>query len=403
VNIINEQYINHNFIVNRSKSKYLYLNNNKKLIDFCMGSGTLIFGHSPKFLTKRVTKQVKRGTIYVAPNKYAIKSAELLKDTLSNVKNVVFSNSGSEATMRALRIARSVTKKDKIIYFEGFWHGTHDQVLFDSKKSEINTLRVTHSEGISKNFSKHNVIFNKNDKTIYNYLKLNNNIAAVIIEPIQGSNPSDNTIEHIKNIISTAKKNNIIVILDEIITGFRLSYGGANKKYNLNADIVCYGKSISHGFSIGITAINKKTSKLMKNKKIVFGGTFSANPLVSNAMYYSLKKYSKEKNSLYTHIDSLGDIFRANLNSFFANNNIDMNIIGVGSISRIIFSKEVINSKRERDKYESDTLDVQAKFYNYLYEKGYYISLNRIIIFSYCHSNEDILKFINYIKKASKL
>jgi len=120
-------------------------------------------------------------------------------------------------------------------------------------------------------------------------------------------------------------------------------------------------------------------------------------------MYYSLKKYNKEKNNLYSHIDNLGNIFRQILNNFFTDNNINMNIIGVGSISRIIFSKKIINSKRERDECESDTLHVQSKFYNFLYEKGYYISSNRIIIFSYCHSKEDVLKFIDYIKKASKI
>lgn len=403
MNLMNEQYSNHDFIVKKSKSKYLYLENGKKLIDFCMGSGTLIFGHRPEFLIKRVTKQLKRGTIYVAPNKYAIKSAQLLKDTLPNIEKVVFSNSGSESTMRALRIARAVTKKDNVIYFEGFWHGTHDQVLFDGNKSVSNSPRISSSEGISKNFFTNNIIFKKNDKSVYDYLNSSNNIAAVIIEPIQGSNPSEKSIEHIKRIIDIAKKKKIIVILDEMITGFRLLYGGANEKYNLNADIVCYGKSISHGFSVGITTINKQTSKLMSNKKIVFGGTFSANPLVSNAMYYSLKKYNKEKNRLYPYINHLGNTFRIKLNEFFIDNNINMNIIGVGSISRIIFSKDIINSKRKRDEQELNTFDKQIKFYNYLYEKGYYISLNRIIIFSYCHTEKDILKFIDYIKKASKI
>jgi glutamate-1-semialdehyde 2,1-aminomutase len=231
-----------------------------------------------------------------------------------------------------------------------------------------------------------------------------NELAMVIIEPSQGSNPRDDVGGFLSELRRVTAKHNILLCFDEIVTGFRVALGGCQEYYGVKADIATYGKTFGGGLPIGLVAGTKEVMETLKgngHKKPVFmGGTFSANPLVMHIARTVLQHLIENKKHIYNYLNENGQYLRNKVNEFCVSNQIPVRMIGIGSMSRMIFTDKTIKSRRERDRYEIDDT-LQKLFYSYLrFEKGVHISSNRVLFLSTAHEKEHIEKIVRSLIDA---
>ncbi len=278
--LLNEGYKECKIFYDKGYGPYIFHKNNKYL-DLSSSGGTLLLGYNHAVLKNSIkTFQKNNFANFAAPNKFAQQFSKSIKKILPQFDKFILCNSGAEANIKALRICRAVTKKNKIAIISGSWHGSADQLLFTLNNK--NSL-VPISDGVDP-FIKNNVIIipnNNYEKSIKLLTKNLNQICCIIAEPIQGCLPDKKNVEYLKKINQFCKKNNLIFLLDEIISGLRFKDGSLQKLINIHSDVSTFGKCFGSGMPLGFIGISKKISKqIEKNKlKIFFGGTFSGNSL----------------------------------------------------------------------------------------------------------------------------
>ena len=265
--------------------------------------------------------------------------------------------------MRAIRLARAYTGTDLIGRFEGCWHGGLDGLI--------------ESDGVPACTNRLFKILPYNDEACFK--DITPDLAAIIIEPTQGSNPRSDIRPFLQKLQKHCSEKGILLIVDEVMTGFRLSAKGGAGVFNVRPDIVTYGKVLGGGFPIG--AVGAK-SEIIKTKNVFYGGTFSANPLSMYAAKLILETIIDEKHIQYDKLNSVGKLFRDELNKFFVDEKKEMRVMGCGSINRIIFTDKFIRNRKERDELESQN---QECFYNKLKKSGVFVNTNGIFHFSMSH------------------
>jgi glutamate-1-semialdehyde 2,1-aminomutase len=396
----NETYaINDNKIYFRkAKGAFVYDYDNNKYLDFSMGAGTTIFGHSPPAITNSVKKAIDDGTIFTAPNMKAHELACKLNKLLY-LDEFVFCNSGSEATSRAMRIARAYTGKRKIAVFSGGWHGGHDYGLIDDIYDQGDNSVVSptfKSAGVPKEIMDTMLILPYNDNAAFDILEQEKgDIAAVFIEPSQGSNPRDDMKTFLDKLRKVTERHKILLCFDEIITGFRISLGGAQKYYNIDIDLATYAKTIGGGFPFGIVAGKANIMQCIGEKSVFMGGTFSANP-ISVTSSLSVINCLLGDTSIYQDLNTKMNYVERLINSYCKDNKIQVRISSFGSIFRFIFTDKFIRSRKERSMYELP-VDTQNLFYKYLLDQGIYVGSNRINFLSTVHTMDLINEFVDKV------
>jgi glutamate-1-semialdehyde 2,1-aminomutase len=358
--------------------------------DMILGSGTFILGHNA------IDIYLDRGTLHSTPNFCAVNYANLLSDIIPDMSSFVFCNTGSEATMRAIRIARAISGKSKIALFSGGWHGSHDGVLVDDDYDKDTESVVSKSDGIPQEILDLVIMLPYNDERAFEIIKQRKDeIAVVIIEPVQGSNPRCDIGQFLRKLREITKQNNVLLCFDEVITGFRLALGGGQEYFEIKADLATYGKIAGGGFPIGIVGINKEIDIKVREKNIFYGGTFSANPISMEAGYKTVS-YLKTNQELYYDLNETGFYIVDNINKFCEIRNIPVSMIGIGSMFRFVFTDYPIKSRKDREKYEIKSNTIKDYFYKSLLLKGVLVGSNRINFLSTKHYEEDI----NLIKSA---
>jgi glutamate-1-semialdehyde 2,1-aminomutase len=345
--------------------KYIKVDN-KWLLDTSMGAGTDIFGHGT--ILKSIKKEINKGSIFIVPNKLTDECGELLHET-TGFNKFAFCNTGSEATLRCIRIARAYTGRDKIALFEGCWHGTHDWNL------------VQYSDGIPQAVKDMVVILPFTNEAIERISK--KDIALVMVEPIQASLPI-NRKDFLNRLRRTCTETGTVLCFDEVISGFRMALGGASEYYNVKPDLVAYGKIIGGGLSIGAVGGNSVMEMIKKGEKGVrMGGTFSANPLTMAVCKNILKMLIK--NNPYEQIHSvMKELEEVRTDKF--------HFIVLGGMARLMFVKQAtkqINSLQERDNNELSK-ETQNIIISELRKKGLYINSNHNFYFSTKHNFNDV-------------
>jgi glutamate-1-semialdehyde 2,1-aminomutase len=370
-------------------------------IDTALGAGTHILGHANPILTEEIIRQSKEGTLYILPNKYAYEAGKLLSEIIPHFHSFVFCNSGSEATMRAARLARAYTEKKKIAMFGGGWHGGNDLMLYedDYDSDEKRPLAMFKSGGLPKDLLDLVLFLPYNSDDALDLIEQHKDeLAMVIIEPSQGSNPRDDVGDFLHQLREITSKCDILLCFDEIITGFRVALGGCQEYYGVEADIVTYGKTLGGGLPVGMVSGNEEVMNAMygndQRNAVFMGGTFSANPLVMCLTKCILEYLKKNEDTVYPYLNQNGKYIRDTVNEFCLTNDVPVRMIGIGSMSRMIFTGRPITSRRERDKYEIGDA-IQKLFYLYLLlEKGVHISSNGVIFISTEHYEEHIEEII---------
>ena len=369
------------------KAYQCYIKNHKgvKLIDTSMGSGAQIIGHNNP-LIREIGEQIERGTIYTIPNCHTDKVNYYLKEYINADfdERYIFCNSGTEANMRAIRLARAYTGKNLVGRFHGGWHGGLDGFLEEHPDSN----------GVPSETNNLFRVLPYNDDECFD--KITSDMAAVIIEPVQGSNPRSDIKPFLQKLREHCTKIGVLLIFDEIMTGFRLSAKGGAGVFDVRPDMVTYGKVLGGGFPIG--AVGAK-SEIMKTKNVFYGGTFSANPLSMYAAKLILETIVNQKHINYNYLNESGFVFRSELNNFFDHKNVNMSAIGCGPINRLIFTNKFIKNKKERD--ENERRDSQKDFSQKLKKLGVFVNGNGLYHFSMSHTPNVIKKLIKEIKIAS--
>jgi len=247
------------FFTKKSHGAYIWDEDNNRYIDFCNGYGALLLGHRRKEIIKSVSNQLSKGTLYCTPTESEIELSKLIIGNFPSIDKVRLVNTGGEATMTAIRLARGFSKKKKIIKFEGCYHGAHDAVLVKAGSGSAHN-GISVSDGVLDEVSKNTLVAQYNNiEDFKKTIRKNKDIAGVIIEPILANMglilPEKNFLYDLRKI---TKENNIPLIFDEVVTGFRVAPGGAQEYFGIKPDITTIAKALSNGFTIAAVGGKKR-------------------------------------------------------------------------------------------------------------------------------------------------
>ena len=343
---------------NKAKGAYLFDADGNKYIDFIGTWGPMIMGHSHPDIVNAIKNQAELGTSYGAPTKLESDVASLIIESVPSIEKIRMVNSGTEATMSAIRLARGFTKRNKIIKFDGCYHGHVDSLLIKAG-SGVSTFGLPDSPGIPKDLAKHTITcpYNDIEAFIEIFNTVQEDLAAVIVEPIAGNMGFvPGKVDFLKTIREHTKSNNSILIFDEVMSGFRVSLGGAQEIYNIKPDLTALGKVIGGGLPVGAFGGKKEIMDYLAPEGPVYqAGTLSGNPLAMAAgstllnllidknPYEELEKNAKQMlDGMKEIMDSAGISFSTNqiggMFGFFFSEMLPANIEDVSKTNDILFS-----------------------------------------------------------------
>jgi len=359
-------------------------------IDFVSSWGPMILGHSHPTVLNAVREQLEFGMSFGAPTEKEIELANLVTEMVSSIEVVRLVNSGTEATMSAIRVARGHTNRDKIIKFEGCYHGHADSFLIKAG-SGLTTLGNPSSAGVPQNVVADTLLAKYNDiesvKKLFKEHK--DEIAAIIIEPVAANmgliTPEENFLKELREV---ATENKSLLVFDEVITGFRLCAGGAQEYYGVQADLVTFGKIIGGGMPIGAYGGSKDIMDIVAPIGPVYqAGTLSGNPVAVTAGIETLKLL-KDKN-VYEDINRKGKMLVDGYKSVLKKLGLEFTINSIGSLATVFFTNEAVTDYDSALK--SDT-ELFAKYFQLMLEEGIYLgpSQYEAAFISHAHTDEEI-------------
>ena len=359
--------------VKEAKGAYLYDEDGNRLIDYINSWGPMILGHAYDPVVNAVIEKAKKGTSFGMPTELETQIAELAVSMVPNIDKIRFVNSGTEACMSAIRLARGYTKRDKIIKFSGCYHGHSDSFLI-AAGSGLSTFGVPNSPGVTEGTAKDTLLANYNDienvKALFEANK--NEIAAIIIEPVAGNMgcipPAKGFLEALRAVCS---ENDAILIFDEVMTGFRLAKGGAQELYDIQADIVCFGKVIGGGLPVGAFAAREEIMNYLAPLGPVYqAGTLSGSPLAMAAGFEMLKALNSDA-EIFNRLDQKTAYLEKGIHTVLTEANIQFTINRVGSMISVHFDANPVFDFETAKNGDNETF---KKFFHGLLNRGVYIA-----------------------------
>lgn len=338
------------FVTSAAKGKYIFDIDGNRYTEYWMGHWALILGHSPKPVVKALSEQIGKGTLYGTVNNVSIELGEAIQKLMPNAENIRFSNTGAEATMYAVRLARAKTGRRVIAKVIGGWHGFNTTLM-----QTVNyPFELQEGPGLLDDESQfvESIPFNDLDRSLKVLESVKDDLACIIVEPLLSTGGCITAIDgYLQGLQEFANKNGSIFILDEIVTGFRLSIHGATGLYKLQPDLFTIGKIVGGGMPIGAVCGNKEIMSLadpvLRKEKdsrcAIGGGTFSSNPVTMTAGLATLKYLKEHKKRIYTKIDKLGKNTRSGLKKIFVEAKINVQVTGSGSLYLTHFLNNMVN------------------------------------------------------------
>jgi glutamate-1-semialdehyde 2,1-aminomutase len=391
------------FFTKYAKGKKLYDADDNEYTDYWMGHWSLILGHSPRTVVTALSKQVRGGTLYGTANDISLKLGELIQKLMPTAENVRFSSTGSEAAMYAVRLARAKSRRRVIAKIIGGWHG-YNTTLMQAVNYPFHEQEGLGLVGEEEQFVE-SIPFNDMDSSVKILKSVIDDLACIILEPILGGagciTPDP---EYLRGLQEFAQKYDVLLVLDEIVTGFRLSIGGAAQKYNLTPDLFTLGKIVGGGMPIGIVCGKKEVMSLANPVLVkenharcnIGGGTFSCNPMTMAAGYATINYLHKNSDRVYQKINKLGSNARAGLAKIFTEAKIDVQVTGEGSLFLTHFQNhKVRNIRSATDVAMSD----QESLYKYhmglmALHQIFFLPLKMGAI-SFVHTDKDITHLLD--------
>ena len=388
--------------IERADKAYIWDVDGNKYIDYVCSWGPMILGHRYPSVVNALREQLEKGTSFGAPTELETELAKLIIRAVPSIEKVRMVNSGTEATMSAIRLARGYTKRNKIVKFEGCYHGHADFLLIKAGSGAL-TLGVPSSPGVPESIAQNTISARFNDKDSLKEIfeKEGEDIAAVVVEPIAGNMgvvlPKDGYLEFLRDI---TKQYGSLLIFDEVMTGFRVSYGGAQSVYNIDPDITCLGKIIGGGLPVGAYGGKREIMAYVAPEGEVYqAGTLSGNPLAMAAGIATLKELSKP--GIYQELEEKSKKLEQGIKQAALNNGIPITQNRAGSMLCTFFtSTEVVDYDTA---CTSDT-KLFARFFRELLKEGIYIAPSQFeaMFVSIAHTDEDIDVTIDAVERVFK-
>ncbi len=389
--------------IRRGEGSKLYDVDGNEYIDYIGSWGPHLFGHNPPFIKEALLKAVEDGTSFGAPTELEVKMAKLITELVPSVELVRMVNSGTEATMSAVRAARGFTGREKFIKFEGCYHGHADCFLIKAGSGAL-TLGVPTSPGVTKGNAADTLLADYNDiDSVKKIIQQNKSqVAAIIIEPVAGNMgvvPADKKfLEEVRNICSEEK---IVLIFDEVMTGFRIAKGGAQELYKIKPDLSTFGKIIGGGLPVGAFGGKKEIMEMIAPSGPVYqAGTLSGNPPAMAAGFAALN-HIKDHPEVYDVLEEKSSYLEKGINEALSKVKKNYVLNRIGSMMTLFFTEGEVNNFKSAVK--SDTV-MYGKYFSEMLKSGIYLAPAQFeaAFVSTAHTKEDLDKTIEAVNKAVK-
>lgn len=390
------------FFTQYAKGSHIVDVDGNDYVDYCMGYGPLILGHAHPQVVKAVRDQLEKGTLYGTPTEQEVELAELICELVPSAEMVRLVNTGTEATMSAIRAARGYTGKKKLIKFEGCYHGAHDYVLVKAG-SGATTFGIPTSLGVPEETTCNTIVVPYNDADAFEEVVKNEkkDLAAVIVEPVMGNigviPPREGFLEALREL---TEKYGVVLIFDEVITGFRLALGGAQEYYGIKPDMTTLGKILGGGFPMAAYAGEEEIMRMIApSGKVYQAGTYSGNP-ISVAASMTILNFLREKgNGFYSKLESKCSRIVKSLESMLDELNLKLQVNHIASMFQLFFTEEPVYDYPTVKKANNKKFMV---FHKKLLTKGVFLPPSQFetCFLSTAHSARDVEKTLEGFKSA---
>jgi glutamate-1-semialdehyde 2,1-aminomutase len=390
------------FFTKYAKGSRIFDVDGHEYIDYCMGYGPLILGHAPARIIEAVKGQLDKGTLYGTPTEKEVQLAELIRKLVASAEMVRLVSTGAEATMSAIRAARGYSGRKKIIKFEGCYHGSHDSVLVKAG-SGATTFGIPDSLGIPEETTSNTIIlpFNDSEKLEEEVKEKKGELAAVILEPVIGNigvvTPKEGFLETIREL---TENYDIVLIFDEVITGFRLALGGAQEYYGIKPDMTTLGKILGGGFPMAAYVGKEEIMKtIAPSGKVYQAGTYSGNPVSVTAALETLKFLHDKRESFYPEMENKCKEIVRKLRTVINELGLRLQINHVASMFQLFFTEKPVYD------YKTAKAADNKKFMLYqrrLLDNGIFVPPSQweTCFLSTEHSEQDIEKTIEVARET---
>ncbi|MBQ2035914.1 MAG: glutamate-1-semialdehyde 2,1-aminomutase [Peptococcaceae bacterium] len=390
----------HPVFIEKAEGSKLYDADGNAYVDYICSWGPMLLGHQPEAVTKAVQEALLKGSTYGAPTAAEVEIAKLIVDAVPSVEMVRMVNSGTEATMSAIRLARGYTKRNKLVKFEGCYHGHADHLLIKAGSGAL-TFGVPSSPGVPESIASETLsaTYNDLDSVKKLFAEYPDQIAAVIVEPVAGNMglipPVEGFLEGLREVTA---EYGALLIFDEVISGFRASFGGAQKVFNIMPDITCLGKIIGGGLPVGAYGGKKEIMQHVAPVGPVYqAGTLSGNPLAMAAGIATLKELAKP--GVYEIIEAKAKKLAEGVQAAAEKAGVTVSINHSASLLTVFFTGEKVDSYAAA--MTSDTAKFKV-FFQSMLNQGVYLPPSQFECWfvSLAHTDEDIEKTIAAAEKA---
>ena len=389
----------HPFFATSARGSKLTTVDHQIYLDYCMGYGAMLLGHGYFSVIEAVRSQLDNGTLYCVPTECEIKLAEMICQVVPCGEMVRLVNTGSEATMHAIRLARAFTKRKGVIKFEGGYHGAHDYVLV---KAGSGMASMPASEGMLEEASAYTQVVPYNKPAeLERAIEKNRNTACVIIEPVLANIglvlPEKGYLNEVRKI---TEQNDIILIFDEVVTGFRLALGGASEFFGLKPDLVTFAKALGNGLPIAAIAGNKEImGKIAPAGTVYQASTFAGNPMSVAAGIATLETLIEAKNAIYPKIAKTCDSIVGGIKDMLTRAQLDCTVNSIGSMFQLFFTSERVKDEASAKKANAKMF---RKLFDELLKQDVFIPPSQFetCFISYAHTEDDTDKTVEAYGEA---
>lgn len=368
-------------------------------IDYCMGYGALLLGHNYGPVTNSVKSQLSKGNLYCTPTEKETDLAELIIKCVPSAEMVRLVNTGTEATMHAIRLARAFTKRAKIVKFEGCYHGAHDYVLVKAGSGAAHQ-GIPLSEGMADGIAESTLVVPYNDPAALERAIEGNSVAAVIMEPVIANMglilPEKNFLHDVRKI---TQQNDTVLIFDEVVTGFRLALGGAQEYYNVKPDLATFAKAISNGFPLAaITGRKEIMEQLAPVGRVYQASTFAGNPISVSASLATIKTLMKNR-TVYSRTGSICEEIVKGIRDILNNLKFKATVNSLGSMFQIFFNSGVV---RDYDSAKKSDVKLYKRFFDQLLKEDVFVPPSQFetCFVSYSHNKSDVKNTVEAFDNA---
>jgi len=387
------------FFATSARGSKLTTADHKTYLDYCMGYGAMILGHSYSSVIEAVRSQLDNGTLFCVPTEREIKLAEMICKVVPCAEMTRLVNTGSEATMHAIRLARAFTKRKGVIKFEGGYHGAHDYVL---AKAGSGAASIPTSEGVLEEASARTAVVPYNDPAaLEQAIEKNRDTACVIMEPVLANiglvPPEKRYLNEVRKI---TEQNDVVLIFDEVVTGFRLELGGAGEFFGIKPDLATFAKALGNGLPIAAIGGRKEImSKLAPSGPVYQASTFAGNPVSVAAAIATLESLIEAKNAIYPKIARTCDSIVNGIKDMLSSANLDCTLNSIGSMFQLFFTNEKV--KDDASARKSNTA-MFRKLFDELIKRDVFIPPSQFetCFVSYAHNEDDTDKTIEAYGEA---